>query len=165
MDEAFFTSEVRQMERTLYRIAISYVRTDAAAADAVQDALLKAWEKRHGLRETQYFRTWLTRILINVCKGYLRRSGREVSLQGLKDRGQEDAERPLDLYDALQALPVNERVALVLYYLEGFPIRDIAGALHVPQGTVKSRLSRGKQKLREILKEEEVFEDEETRLG
>lgn len=55
MDVALFTDQVRARERSLYRIAYSYLQSDADAADAVQDALLKAWEKRHTLRQPQFF--------------------------------------------------------------------------------------------------------------
>lgn len=66
MDAATFTDQVISRERSLYRIAVSFLHSDADAADAVQDALLKAWEKRHSLKDESLFGTWLTRILINV---------------------------------------------------------------------------------------------------
>ncbi len=161
MDEAFFTREVKARERSLYRIAISYLRQDADAADAVQDALLTAWEKRHSLRETDYFGTWLTRILINGCKTRLRSKPREERLNELPDQAAQNmGEDSLLIREALNSLNLKYRVPLLLYYLDGYPIREVARMMRLPQGTVKSRLSRARKLMREKLTDQEVFEDE-----
>ena len=68
MDRQFFIASAQAMERSMYCIARSYLRCEADCEDALQNALLRAWEKRNTLREERYFRTWLTRILINSCK-------------------------------------------------------------------------------------------------
>ena len=74
MDKQYFTQEVKQAERSLYRIARSYLPTDADAADAVQEALVRAWAKRNDATgAVKYFRTWLTRIVINACKNELKK--------------------------------------------------------------------------------------------
>ena len=65
MDRQFFIASAQAMERSMYCIARSYLRCEADCEDALQNALLRAWEKRNTLREERYFRTWLTRILIN----------------------------------------------------------------------------------------------------
>ena len=162
MDAQFFTNQVKRKERSLYRIAISYLHHDADAADAVQDALLKAWEKRHTLQQTDYFGTWLTRILINTCKARLRREVREVPLQETTapTPAGSPPEESILIQDALFSLDIKYRLPLILHYLDGFPIKDIAKALGIPQGTVKSRLSRGKMMMKQILNDTEVYEDE-----
>lgn len=161
MDEQFFTAEVKARERSLYRIAISYMRRDADAVDAVQDALLTAWEKRHSLREPAYFGTWLTRILINACKGRLRRMPREVALAEVPDAGaQEMTEDRLVLREALESLNLKYRMPLVLHYLDGYPVKEVAHILRLPVGTVKSRLSRARGLMQEKLNKQEVFFDE-----
>ena len=78
MDRQFFIASAQAMERSMYCIARSYLRCEADCEDALQNALLRAWEKRNTLREERYFRTWLTRILINSCKETLRRQKREA---------------------------------------------------------------------------------------
>ena len=105
-------------ERSLYRIAHSYLPTDVDAADAVQEALTRAWDKRGTLREPQYFRTWLTRIVINVCKVALRERRR------VKPMAQVPEPRPLPplydnyslLHDALQAMEVKYRIPCASVY-------------------------------------------------
>jgi RNA polymerase sigma-70 factor (ECF subfamily) len=161
MDEQFFTAEVKAKERSLYRIAVSYMRRDADAADAVQDALLMAWEKRHSLREPAYFGTWLTRILINACKSRLRAMPREVTLTEMPDVGtREMTEESLALREALEALDLKYRIPLVLYYLDGYPVKEVARIMRLPVGTVKSRLSRAKRLMKDKLNDQEVFSDE-----
>ena len=78
MDRQFFIASAQAMERSMYCIARSYLRCEADCEDALQNALLRAWEKRNTLREERYFRTWLTRILIKSCKETLRRQKRET---------------------------------------------------------------------------------------
>ncbi len=160
MDERFFTSEVKGMERTLYRVAYSYLRSDEDAADVVQDALLKGWEKRGTLREEQYFRTWLTRILINACKARLRNRHIELPLTEAAASSQDISHYEFYLRDAMADMDIKYRIPLTLFYLDGFSMKEIAQMLGLPEGTVKSRISRAKDQLRSLLKDEEVFEDE-----
>lgn len=75
MEEECFVSEVLAMERTLYRVSRSYLKSPEACADAVQEALAKAWEKRATVQPA-YFRAWLTRIVINECHNTLRKNKR-----------------------------------------------------------------------------------------
>ena len=160
MDEQFFTKEVKGMERTLYRVAYSYLRSDEDAADAVQDALLQGWEKRATLRDEQYFRTWLTRVLINACNARLRKHRFELPFTEATGSSQEDSHHEFYLREVLAAMDIKYRVPLTLFYLDGFSLKEIAQLFGLPKGTVKSRISRARDKLREVFKDEEVFEDE-----
>ncbi len=160
MDKQFFAQEVKAQERSLYRIARSYLYSDADAADAVQEALARAWENRKSLREPALFRTWLTRILINACKDMLKRAKRIQPVAEVPEKHLVDApSREQEIRVALDALDVRQRAALTLFYLDGYSLREIGQMLNLPQGTVKNRLFRGRQKLRDILKEE-AFGDE-----
>jgi RNA polymerase sigma-70 factor, ECF subfamily len=161
MDKQFFINEVKSAERNLYRIARSYLPSDTDAADAVQEALTRAWAKRGTLHEPEYFRTWLTRIVINVCKSAIRRRGR---VQLMADVPEPPVKTHVHthysaLRDALQALDVKYRVPLILFYLDGYSLKEIAKMMVLPQGTVKNRLFRAREKLRTQL-QEEVFDDE-----
>jgi RNA polymerase sigma-70 factor (ECF subfamily) len=161
MDKQFFINEVKSAERNLYRIARSYLPSDTDAADAVQEALTRAWAKRGTLHEPEYFRTWLTRIVINVCKSLLRRRGR---VQLMADVPEPPVQTSMQtdysiLRDALHALDVKYRVPLILFYLDGYSLNEIAKMMVLPQGTVKNRLFRAREKLRTQL-QEEVFDDE-----
>ncbi len=156
MDKAFFTQMVRERERSLYRIAVSFLKSDADAADAVQDALLTAWEKRYSLRRMEYFGTWLTSILINRCKQQLRTRRSTVELSEQIPASLPDTTVSLALRLALEELDLAYRLPLLLYHLDGFSIAEISRILLLPQGTVKSRLSRGRAKLKDLLSDKEV---------
>lgn len=148
MDKDTFTRLALEQQRTLYRVAISYTGHLPDAEDAMQEALLRAWNRRHTLRDEALFGTWLTRILINECKSLLRRRRRMLPAAQLPSRPSytPDEEATL-LREALLALPEKYRLPLVLQVLEGYSIRDIARILHLPEGTVKSRIARAKEKL------------------
>lgn len=148
MDKDTFTRLALEQQRTLYRVAISYTGHLPDAEDAMQEALLRAWNRRHTLRDEALFGTWLTRILINECKSLLRRRRRMLPAAQLPSfpSPSPDEEATL-LREALMALPEKYRLPLVLQVLEGYSIRDIARMLYLPEGTVKSRIARAKEKL------------------
>ena len=71
MEAELFQAEARRIEKLLFRVAWSYLDNDKDVEDAVQDALIKAWEKRNSLRAIRQFKPWMTRILSNQCKDML----------------------------------------------------------------------------------------------
>ena len=146
MEEERFVSEVRAMERTLYRVARGYLRTWDECADAVQEALCKAWDKRKRVDES-YFRPWLTRIVINECHNIGRRKKRLIPVAEPEREPAPESALP-ELADALEALPEKLRLPLSLHYLEGFSVEEIARILRIPAGTVKSRLHQARNQLR-----------------
>lgn len=148
MDKEEFTRAVLEYESTLYRVAKSMLGSEADCADAAQNALLRAWEKQHTLRDTAYFKTWLTRILINECRAMLRQRARFVPLEEEAAEGEIAPERDSGLYEAVMGLDLKYRVPFVLYYIEGFRTREIASMLKLPEGTVKTRLRRAREILR-----------------
>ena len=151
MDKEEFTRAVLEYESTLYRVAKSMLGSEADCADAAQNALLRAWEKQHTLRDTAYFKTWLTRILINECRAMLRQRARFVPLEEEAAEGEIAPERDSGLYEAVMGLDVKYRVPFVLYYIEGFRTREIASMLKLPEGTVKTRLRWAREILRKEL--------------
>lgn len=149
-----FARHIIDMTQTLYRVACSQLSAPADREDAVQETLRKAWEKRGRLRDERYLRTWVIRILINECHNIQRRAKRVTPMEALPPAAS-GARSPLKA--ALLSLDERFRMPILLYYIEGYPVEDVAAMLHVPKGTVKSRMARGREKLRDILMEE-VFE-------
>lgn len=156
MQQQDFIKAVREAEDTLYHVAMSILRNDADSADAVQEALLKAFEKLDTLKEERYFRTWLTRILIHECYQIQRKQKRLVPYEAYVERepGKED-EVYTDLYTAIGNLPEDLRVSVTLFYIEGFSIAEIAQLLGTKENTVKTRLYRGRMQLRKSLGDKE----------
>ena len=153
MERKFFIAEIETCSDMMYRVAWSILRNDADVQDALQDAVLKAWEKRDKLRDEKFFRTWITRILINACYDTQRKRRRIVSMDEIPESTVSNAPDP-DLTLALQALPEKLRLPLVLCYSEGMSYEEAADVLRIPITTLRGRLRRGKEELRKELNAE-----------
>lgn len=149
MDKDFFVREMEAQSGLLYRVAYTILRNDDACRDAMQDTALKAWEKRNTLREERFFRTWLTRILINTCYDSQRKRSRFVSIEAIPEPEVSPPEPWLQM--ALQKLPEKLRLPLVLCYSEGMTYAEAAQALHISETALRGRIHRGKQQLRKEL--------------
>lgn len=154
IEEKQFVSEITQMKDMLYRLSVSYLHSDADAQDAVQQALERAWRHR-GRVKPEAFRPWLTRIVVNECKSQLRRLRRVQPSDRMELLAGETPPPDTELADALAALPDKLRTPVLLHYMEGFSMDEIAKALGVPATTVRSRLYRGRNALREELTDRE----------
>lgn len=153
VDEQTFTAEVQAMERTLYRVSRSILPTWEDCADAVQEALTKAWAKR-GTPQPEYFRAWLTRIVINECHNLGRKKKRVVLVAEIEPTRHDLAPAADEaLQEAISTLPERLRMPLHLHHLEGFSLEEVAKMLRVPVGTVKSRLHQARKQLRAQLTE------------
>lgn len=161
MNKSDFVEQVMAAEATLYHISKSILKNDCDCADAVQEAIITAFSKLHSLRDDRYFKTWLCRILINECYRICRANKKVAPLEDYLD-----AEAPAiqyeerGLFDAIMKLKTELRLVIVLHYIEGFGIAEIADALKIPDGTVKSRLSRARAELKSILGEKEALSHE-----
>lgn len=151
-----FEASVKDMVQTLYRISCSQLSIEADREDAVQEALRRAWEKRASLKNESFFRTWLIRILLNVCHDIQKERKRTIPTAEFPDMAASAWNR-VNLLECLFRLEERERMPVLLYYIEGYNIQQVASILRIPQGTVKSRLNRGRRQLQDICREE-VFE-------
>ena len=130
MTKDVFIKEVRDAEAMLYHISKSILKNDSDCGDAVQETILKAYEKLPTLKKEKYFRTWITRILINECKGILRKRKNVIPYEEYMDNMRlTEEDRYSHLYMAIMELPEELRVLVTLYYLEGFSQKEISEAL------------------------------------
>lgn len=155
-----FGELIRQEQDYLYRMAYLYTRREADALDVVQESILKAYKSLGSLRNPEYFRTWLTRILIRTAQDLLRRREELPLEEGIQLPAPEGLppEERMDLYRALENLPEKYRDVVKLKYLDGCTIREISDATGMPQGTVSVYLRRALSRLRDQLKEESLCE-------
>lgn len=149
-----FTARAEELRGPLYRVACAYLRREQDRLDAVQEALLHAWEARHKLRQEAYFKTWLTRIMIRECINILRQQKRMIPAEALPEAPAAEPSGNPALRDAILALPRELRIVIVLFYMEGYSTEEISRILRTPKGTVCSRLSRARKLLRDTLQEE-----------
>ena len=158
MDKQEFADRVHAMQERLYRIAYGQLREEQDRRDAVQEAVLKAWQSRERLRDAAYFETWLIRILINECHN-IQRAGRRffpserLPEQPYTEKNMEGSDA--DLRRAILALPMKLRLPVMLHYIEGYTTEEAGRILHVPVGTVRSRLKKARVLLRAQLGEED----------
>lgn len=140
----------------LYKIALSMLRSDADARDAVQQALLRGWEKKEAAREGM-FRWYLSRILINECHNIQRRRMRVFPVE-MPPAAETTPPDYQELYAAIHALPEELRLPILVKYLQGASEKEGAMALGIPVTTFKNRLHRARKALRKALDREVMFE-------
>ncbi len=151
VDAGTFQEKVTAMEKVLYRAALSHLRHPQDAEDAVQEAIALAWEKRESLRNPDQFSGWLYRILVNQCRQTLRRKKRFSFYPLQEDSAVQQPQESDSVKEAMEMLPPDIRTLMMLRYLDGYAMRQIAEALGLPLGTVSTRLARGRKKLKELL--------------
>ncbi|MDE6389521.1 MAG: RNA polymerase sigma factor [Lachnospiraceae bacterium] len=154
-DAEAFIALIEECKMTLRRVAFGYLSNDEDVADAIQDTILAAYEHIDTLKRGEHFKTWLVRILINNCTKVWRQRKRNVSLESEQEFGHTgniDAERSdVEFRQMLMSLPEDSRAIFQLYYGEQFTTREIASILDMNENTIKSKLHRGKEQLREQL--------------
>ena len=159
MTNEAFTGAIIRMTPTLYRIARGQLMIEADQQDAVQEAIRRSWEKRESLKDERYLQTWVIRILLNACHDIQRHEKRVYPVSEIPDRPL-DAPEFVDLRGVLLQLKEKYRVPVILHYIEGYEIRHVSEILKLPASTVKTRLMRGRARLRDILNEEALEEHE-----
>lgn len=141
-DHAAFSQLMKMQTQSMYKAAKAILKNDEDAADAMQETALSCWEKIGSLQQAQYFKTWLMRILINHCNTIHRKKSRYILDNILPEQASaEDAYANVEWMELLQCLGEKYRIVVVLYYVEGFKVKDIASILKISESAVKARLS------------------------
>lgn len=156
-EDTWFSREIEAMAPTIFRIAFAILRNRADSEDAAQNAVLKAYTNLDTLKERRYFKTWLIRILKNECVNVLHAQKPVSNLDDCASVGYEMQVPDMDLNRAFDLLTDDERLAITLYYYEGYSTKEIAKICEVNDGTIRTRLSRARETLRKQLSEEEAM--------
>lgn len=147
-DAEAFTALMRGQMQNMYKTARALLHSDEDIADAIQDTILTCWEKLSQLQEPKYFRTWMTRILINKCNDILRKQQKFVLVEDMPDTPTDDLGfANLEWEQILMRLKPRDRIVVILYYVEGFKTSEIAQMLDIPESTVRGSLARSRSKL------------------
>ncbi len=151
-DPEAFVSLIEENKSSLYRVAKGFFQSEDDIADAISETVLSAYEHISDLKRTEYFRTWLIRILINCCNGMLRERKRcEVTEVFPEIRYLDNDFSNVEFREMLSSFPEDCRTILLLYYGEQFSTREIAQILEMKENTVKSKLRRSRNELRETI--------------
>ncbi len=147
VEDKVFARELMASLPALYRIASSILKHHADGEDAVAQAFEKAWKNRSKVWDGA-LRPWVTRILVNECRNIQRHRMRVFPTDVINESSQET---DMSLKDAVEALPEKLRTIFLLKYMEGYSEKEIAKALGLPQSTIRGRLERARQKLKQEL--------------
>lgn len=147
-DADAFTELMKSQMQNMYKTARAILFQEEDVADAISETILTCWEKIGQLKSENYFRTWMTRILVNKCNDMLRKREHlwfteEIPDVPMPDPGYEN----LEWNEALGSLDEKYRLVIMLYYVEGFKTSEISQILGITESTVRTRLARGREKM------------------
>ncbi|MBQ9197063.1 MAG: sigma-70 family RNA polymerase sigma factor [Clostridia bacterium] len=164
-DAGDFEALIMRHERMIYLLCLRMTGNAADAQDCAQEAFLNAYRAYGNFRKRASEKTWLYRIAYNACLDLLRRQKNDASLEALRENGFDPAdnlqpqpgaamerdELRRQIGIALMQLPEDQRAVMILRDFQQMPYDEIARVLEVSEGTVKSRLSRAREKVKNIL--------------
>jgi RNA polymerase sigma-70 factor (ECF subfamily) len=175
-DREAFGHLVQRYQSRLFSLVLMMLRDPAGAEEVTQDAFVRAYTHLDQYDGDRPFYPWVAAIAVRVAQNWLRRHGRTARLEGTSlDSAPEPAasagaltallttERSRALWQAISGLSSGERTAVILYYRDELPVRDIAHALGVTTGTIKTLLFRGRRHLRERLAAAAISHQEDSR--
>ena len=156
LDTAKFNVLAKKYMDKIFRLAFSYLKSYADADDITQNVLLSLYRTEYEFENEDHVRNWLMKVTVNECRKFWRRPFR--SHENIDDYAETlvfEDQSYRELFEAIMRLDKNRRLIVILYYIEGYSIKEIAEILEIPAGTVGTRLSRARMQLKQYLKEEE----------
>ncbi len=137
----------------MYRVAFGILKSDEEISDAISNTIVIIFEKIHTLRNEEFFKTWLTRILINECYKIYKQNKKIIYLENCNEGtlSYNDTYGDFEIRNIVNKLDKDLKEVVILYYFEDFSIKQISKVLKIPEGTVKSRLSRARSTLEKKL--------------
>lgn len=146
----YFLLVVKENAEIFYRYAYSVLLNRQDAEDAVSETILKAFEHLNDLKHLHKMKSWMFQILANNCKTMLSKKLPVSDAIDAHTELSQNQEAYMDLHDCIYHMEPKFREVIILFYFGDFKIREIAKILNISEGTVKSRLSRAKDKLKKL---------------
>lgn len=140
----------------LYRLALSHTQNREDAEDVVQEVFTKYLDAVGKIKDTEHERAWLIRVTVNACHDLQRKKKYRlhVPLDEIQEVAAEEAEPLPDVFSMVAVLPEKYKTVIVLHYLEGYSVEEIASTIRISNSAVKMRLSRGRELLKKHMEEE-----------
>lgn len=159
-DKNAFNSLILEYQDTLYRIAKARLNSEEDVCDAVQNTLISAYRSLKKLKNDNYFKTWIIRILINKCNDfYARKDKDDVSFEVLESHKSlisKDFTNDFNINYLIDFLSKEEQMILTLYYAEDYNEKEIAKILGIKYATIRTKIKRAKEKIALKLREEAI---------
>lgn len=151
-DKDAFLSLIDENRLSIYRVARGILNNKEDIEDALQNTIIKSYEKIGTLKKDEFFKSWIIRILINECNLILRRNKKTIFLDKLEnEESYSDDYGNIELTSVVNSLSEDLRITTVLYYFEDMSTKEISEMLNIAEGTVRSRLARAREKLRDFI--------------
>ncbi len=151
-----FTSLIMEIENDLYKIAKTRISNEADIDDVIQETMIEAYRNIRKLREPKKFKKWVITILVNKCNRiYKRKYKKDVSIDEydldkyIVSNNYKNIDDDLNFYSLLKQLKYEERIVIILYYMEQYSIKDIKEILKMNENTVRTHLFRARKKIKE----------------
>lgn len=153
-DRNAFVELIDKHRLSMYKVARAILKNDEDIADAIQDTILICWEKIGGLKHTEYFKTWLIKILINRCNRIYTRRKRFVLENEMPEQASNTSEMELvEWKEIIDTLNAKQKIVFELYYIEEFKVKEIAQILGIGQSAVKGRLQAARKIIEQQLED------------
>lgn len=168
-----FEKLIKKHQKFAYNVALKYLKDPVDAEDATQESLIKAFRYLKSFNKNSKFSTWLYRIVINTCKDELRKHKKDQDSYSLDNednyinaiedesyeplKNAENKELGKNLHKAIEKLELTYKDVIILCDMKDYSYQEISDILEIPIGTVRSRISRGRKKLRKIINDMELF--------
>lgn len=161
-DKNAFTDIILQIRNDLYKIAKTRISSDDDIEDLIQDTMIETYKYIKKLREPEKFKMWVIKILVNKCnKLYKKKYRKDISIDEYNMENyiilnsQKDIEDDLNFYYLIKKLKYEERIVLILHYMEQYSVKDISKILKINENTVKTHLFRARERIKKDLNEKE----------
>ena len=149
-----FQNLMESLKVYMYSIAVRYLKNEDDAGDAIGNTIISAYENLKSLKKPEYFKTWVTRILINECNKIIQANKKLVLVEdyeSIEGSYTEDIDERIDVKGYLARLSAVHRAVILMYFYEEMSVKEIASTLQISTGTVKSRLHNAKKSLKKII--------------
>lgn len=155
-DKDAYVNIIKVNKEYLYKTAYMYVKDESKAMDILQETITRGYININKLKEPSFFKTWITRILINVAVDMIKKEAKIVQGEEtiyIEEHKNISIEEKLDLYNAVDLLNDKYKTIVIMKYFNDLKIKDISILMEMPENTIKTSLNRAKKQLRNILKE------------
>lgn len=159
-----FTKIIKQISEDLYKIARTRISNESDIDDAIQETMIETYKSIKKLKDPNKLKKWVIKILINKCNRiYRRKYKKDISLEEsnfenyIVSNNYINLESDLNFYSMIKCLNYNERIIIVLYYMENYSVKEIRQLTGMNENTINTNLYRARQKIKDNFKGEEKY--------